>query len=458
MRQRLAFVPLALFLLVGAGMFPVLSAQQPEQAPPTSPEAEQAAPQSPQQAAPQEPQPAAPQGYTLPPEKYEKAVAYSRASYRLYFIDFAYGLLILLVVLGLRWAPKFRDWAERASGRRFVQALVFVPLLFLATDLLGLPTSIYRQVLALRYEQSVQSWPSWFWDWTKAELIGLVISVILIWILYAVIRRSPTRWWFYFWLSSLPIILLLIFIAPVVIQPLFFKFEPLAKTQPALVEEVTKVVARGGLEIPPERMFEMKASEKLKAVNAYVTGFGASKRVVFWDTTLARMTQPQALFVFGHEMGHYVLGHIYRRLAFTAAVLLLFLYLGYRFLGRLLERWGGRWAVRGVDDWASLPALLMLMSIFGFFFSPVSNSFTRYHEHQADIYGLEVIHGIVPATNTTAAEAFQILGEINLADPNPSAFIKIWLYSHPPLNERIVFAQTYDPWAKGEKPQFVEGP
>ena len=265
------------------------------------------------------------------------------------------GLLILIGVLSLRWVPKFRDLAERASGRRFVQVLVFTPLLILTVDILGMPTTLYGHWLSVRYDQSVQSWPSWFWDWTKGELIGIVISVILIWILFGVIRRSPTRWWFYFWLASLPILLFLFFIAPLVIQPLFFKFEPLQKTQPALVQEIGKVVKRGGLEIPPEKMFEMKASEKLKSVNAYVTGFGASKRVVVWDTTLARMTPDQTLFVFGHEMGHYVLGHIFKLITFTALVLLLFLFLGYRCLGWVLERWGERWAIRGTEDWASLP-------------------------------------------------------------------------------------------------------
>ena len=116
---------------------------------------------------------------------------------------------------------------------------------------------------------------------------------------------------------------------------------------------------------------------------------------------------------------------------------------------------GSRWGLRGVDDWASLPALFILLSVFGFLSSPLTNSFTRYQEHQSDVYGLEVIHGLVPDSKQAAAHAFQILGEVNLADPEPSAFIKIWLYSHPPLKERIDFALTYDPWSKGERPQFI---
>lgn len=394
-------------------------------------------------------------GYTLPPDKYEKAIAYSRARYQLYFIGFVYGLLALWAVLHFKVSARYRDWAERVSRVRFAQALVFLPPLALTLALLTLPGDIYGQWLLLKYEQSVQSWGSWLGDWAKAQLISIFVSIFLVWILYAVIRRRPTRWWFYFWLAALPILLLVFFLTPFVIEPLFFQFEPLDKTQPQLVTEIEKVVNRGGLTIPRERMFEMKASEKLKSVNAYVTGFGASKRVVVWDTTIQKTTVPETLFVFGHEMGHYVLGHVWKGIAFFAVVLLVFLYLGYRGMHWMLARWGAAWGLRGVDDWASLPALFLLLSVFGFLSSPLTNSFTRYQEHQADVYGLEVIHGLVPDSQQAAAHAFQILGEVNLADPEPSPFIKIWLYSHPPLKERIDFALTYDPWSKGERPEFV---
>ena len=445
MKRAVLFCLLTLLVL---GSFAAISAQEPAPAPPTAQPTEQTSPP------PEEKKETT--GYTLSPEKYQKAVAYARARYWLYFIGFAYGLLVLYVVLRARLAPRFRDWAEAASRVRFVQALVYVPVLTLGLAVLGLPTDLYGQWLSLQYEQSIQSWPSWFWDWTKGQLIFIVINIFLIWILYAAIRRSPRRWWFYFWLAAIPIIVLLVFLSPLVIDPLFFKFEPLEKTQPALVVEIEKVVQRGGLTIPRERMFEMKASEKYKAVNAYVTGFGASKRVVFWDTTLQKMSQGQGLFVFGHEMGHYVLGHIYRSIAFVAGVLLLFLFLGYRAMHWALGRWGEAWGIRGVDDWASLPVLMLFLSIFSFLFSPLGSSFSRYQEHEADIYGLEVIHGIVPESNQAAADAFQVLGEINLADPNPHPLIRIWLYSHPPLDERIRFAHSYDPWSKGEPPQFVK--
>lgn len=394
--------------------------------------------------------------YTLSPERRQKAVEYSKAKYRLYFISSAVGMLSLVLVILLRWGAWFRDLAERVSKRRFVQALVFVPLLMLVLGLFGLPLDGWRQSLALHYDQSVQGWGSWFWDWTKGQLIGIAISVPLVWILYGVIRRSPARWWFYFWLASLPIIVFLIFITPVIIEPLFFKFEPLDSKQPALVTEIEKVVQRGGLVIPRERMFEMTASEKLKSVNAYVTGFGASKRVVVWDTTAQKMTVPQTLFVFGHEMGHYVLGHIPKTIVFVAVVLLVFLRLGSALMQRSLSRWGAPWGIRAADDWASLPVLMALVTFFSFVASPVFSTYSRYQEHQADVYGLEVIHGIVSDSPQVAAQAFQVLGEINLSDPEPGPFIKIWLYDHPPIGERVAFAYQYDPWSKGQPSEFVK--
>ncbi|HEV2688608.1 MAG TPA: M48 family metallopeptidase [Bryobacteraceae bacterium] len=390
--------------------------------------------------------------YSLPPEKLQKAIEYAQARNWLHFVSVIYGVAVLLAVLGFGLSAKFRDWAEAASRRRFVQAAIFVPILSLATDVLSLPLGIYDQHLALRFDQSVQTWPSWLWDWTKGELVSFVIAIVLVFILYAVIRRSPRRWWFYFWLASLPILFTIIFLAPYVIEPLFFQFDPLAKQHADLVNELEKVVARGGLAIPPERMFEMKASEKLKSLNAYVTGFGASKRVVVWDTTLQKLTTPETLFVFGHEMGHYVLGHIRNSLIVGALFALILLYAGYHALHWMLRRWGPKWRIHDLNDWASLPALLLFVTVISFLTEPVTNAYSRWQEHQADIYGLEVIHGLVPNSREVAAHAFQVLGEVGLDEPNPAAFIEFWIYNHPSITDRIAFTNSYDPWpTKSEK-------
>ncbi len=439
--------------------------QRPASAPPPAGNSSQVANPSAPAATPEQAPGAAPKWritakvlrpYTLPPEKYRQAVAFSRAGNWLYFLGFAYGILIYLLVLRWRLGPKYRDWAERKSAQWSLQVVVFAPALLLSVGLLNLPRTISAHWLVLKYGLSIQGWGSWAWDWFKAQLLFVGFSTFVVWILYGVIRRNPRRWWFYFWLGALPITVFGVFVEPVIIEPLFYKFEPLVVRQPSLVTEIEKVVRRGGLPIPLERMFEMKASEKLKSVNAYVTGIGASKRVVVWDTTLAKMTTPQTLFVFGHEMGHYVLGHIRKGITFFAAEILVFLFVGYHLAYVALRRWGARWSIRGMDDWASLPLLLLLFSVFNFLAAPIDNAYSRYLEHQADVYALEVTHGIVPDSPQVGAQAFQVLGEIDLEEPAPALFIVFWRYTHPPIADRIIFAQTYDPWSVRQAPQFVK--
>jgi len=397
------------------------------------------------------------QGYTLSPEQEAQAIAYARARHELYFFDVAYGLLLLVLLLQLRVAPRFRDLAERASDNSFVQIIVFVPLILLTIDFLSLPTAIWSHRLALKYQQSIEGWGSWLVDWAKGEGVEVTIGVLLVWILYAVIRKSPRRWWLYFWLAAVPLIILGAVVEPLIVEPLFFKFTPLANSQPHLAERIESVVRRAGLDIPQSRMFVMNASSKLKAVNAYASGLGATKRVVVWDTAIQRMTEDEILFVFGHEMGHYVLGHVRDGILFSLGVLLCFLFLAYRILHWMLARWGETWAIRGADDLASLPVLILLLTVCSFLFTPVSNAFSRHLEHQADKYGLEVIHGLVPDAPVVAAHSFQVLGEMDLEEPNPSTAVKFWFYNHPPLDERMRFAQSYDPWSEGRAPEFVTG-
>ena len=393
--------------------------------------------------------------YTLPPETLAKAEALYRTRVAMMIAGTVYSFAVMALLLWLRVAPRLRDVAEGVSARRFVQALVFAPAFLLTLDVLSLPVTIYGQSLDLRYGLSVQSWPSWAWDWTKGELLGVGIGTLLVWGLYSVLRRFPTRWWFYGWLGLLPLLLLLMLVGPIYIAPLFDTFTPLESTQPALVPELEKVMARGGLSIERARMFEMAASDKVTTYNAYVTGIGASKRVVVWDNTSRDLTMPETMFVFGHEMGHYVLQHIWWSLGLAIAGLLVNLYLAHRLLRGVLARYGARWDVRGVSDWASLPVILVLMGLFSIASQPVGTAFSRYLEHQADIYGLEVTHGLSPDASQAAARAFQKLGEKALTYPTPHPLFVFWAFSHPPVHERVRFAVEYAPWARGERGRYV---
>jgi Zn-dependent protease with chaperone function len=394
--------------------------------------------------------------YTLSHEKYEKAVAYSRAGYTLYFLSYILGGIFLFLILRLGIAACFRDMAENASEKRWVQAFVFVPLLLVLVDVLDLPVEVYWHRLSLHYEQSVQRWGSWFWDWTKGEIVTVVIGIVIVLILFAVMRYSPRRWWLLAWFPLVLVLLVLVVIMPLVVDPLFNKFEPLDKSHPDLVVEIGKLTKRAGVPIPPDRMFLMVASRKTNQINAYVTGLGASKRLVVWDTLIQKTTEDETLFVVSHELGHYVLGHVWKGFLLGAAGLLVALYLLFRGLHWSLDRWGRDWKILGAEDWTSLAVLLLLLQILLFLSSPAINWFSRMQEHAADVYGLEVIHGLISNSEEVAAHSFQVLGELDLSDPNPPPFITFWLYSHPPVADRLVFAHTYDPWSKGKKPKYVK--
>src|SRR5262249_16533532 len=394
--------------------------------------------------------------YTLPPDKLAKATALYKLRGKLRIVDSIYGFVILLGLLYLGVAARFRDIAEASGKNRFVPALIFVALLLITTTALQLPLDAYQHRISREYGLSVQGWGSWFGDLLKGMLVGLIIFTLAAWGMTTLIRKSPRRWWFYTWLCAVPFVIFLIFISPLVIDPLFNDFEPLDKSNPELVTAIQRVTQRDGLEIPRERMFLMKASEKVTTLNAYVTGFGPSKRVVVWDTTIQKASTPETLFVFGHEMGHYVLNHIVIGIAGTAVGLFIGFYLLYRIGNWAFARFQQRWHMRELSDWAALVMLVLIFSIMGTLSAPIGNGFSRQLEHNADVYGLEVTHSINPNPQENAAHAFQVLGELALSYPNPSDLVVFWYADHPPIRDRVRFAHSYDPWSKGEQPKYVK--
>jgi STE24 endopeptidase len=449
---QVLWMPLLAMVLAACSASPLASGQPLLTAHPSAQQPE--TPSAPAESAPQE---AARRitAYTLPAEAYQKAKHLEKIRVAFLIVAPLYGLIVICLILRGRVAPKYRDWAESSSSKRIVQVLIFAPLIVLTMDVLGLPTGIFENWELRQYGLSVQGWRSWSWDWMKGELVSVVLGIVLITILYAVIRKSPRRWWFYFWLAILPVELLLIFLQPLVIDPMFHQFVPLSQKNPALTVALEQMVKRAGEDIPPERMFWMNASEKVTELNAYVTGFGASKRIVVWDTTIAKMTTPQIVAVAGHEMGHYVLLHIPKQIAFYSVFFFVIFYLGYRCTAGLLARWGPVWGIRGVDDWASLPVLLLVLGFFSFLATPITNAVSRHYEHQADQYALEITHGLTPDASQVAAQMFQILGEVDFEYPNPSRIDVLLTYDHPAIRDRVRFALRYNPWSNGGQGEFV---
>jgi Zn-dependent protease with chaperone function len=391
--------------------------------------------------------------YSLPPSELARARSLYHWRTALDFGSTAWSALVLLAVLNFRWAAGLAEWTASVTHKPWLQGLCFAPLILLLLSLFHLPLGMLAHHVSLSYGQSVQGWGSWLIDWVKALIIDLVSGTVVLSVLFALIRKSR-KWWLWLWILSLPMQVLVVFVLPVVVDPIFNHFEPLAQTNPALVQQLERVADKTGVSVPPSRMFLMKASEKYTSSNAYVTGFGSSRRVVVWDNTLKSSPTDEILMVFGHELGHYVLHHIERGMAIGAVVSFFFLWIGAHLARLLVRRYGARWHIASLEDWAAACVLLLVLVILTFVAEPVGNSISRMQEHQADVFGLEVVHGIVANPQKVDAESFQRLGEQSLEYPYPSPLVVFWTYTHPPIAEREAFVASYDPWRPGGHPRY----
>jgi STE24 endopeptidase len=391
--------------------------------------------------------------YTLPPEKLAKAIALSRIRNVLEIAGSIWGIAVLWLLLATRCAAWLESWAERVSQRRWVQGLVFFAAVVVITGAAGLPLEMIGHHYERAYSISVQGWGGWFGDEGKALGLTLTIGVPVLLLFNWIVRKWPRRYWLIAWVVTLPILVASILVEPL-FEPLFDKFEPLQKNHPALVMELEKVVARTGTKIPPDRMYLMKASEKTNGLNAYVTGIGATKRIVVWDTTAGQVPNDEVLFIFGHESGHYVLHHIPKGLAIYSVALFFVYWACAGFAAWMVRRYGAKWGTGELSSRTGFVVLLFAISLASFLLEPAASAVSRHFEHQADVYGQEAIHGIVADPQKTAVAAFNALGEAWLDDPNPNPFIEFWLYSHPSTQHRAEFALHYDPWANGGHGEF----
>jgi len=410
---------------------------------------------------------AAAAAYTLPPELLAKARALEAIRTAIYFGGTGWTIAALLLLVRGRMGERIAGFADRAAGARpWLAGFIAAPVWLLLLALIGLPVSLLGHEVSLHYHLSIENWAGWSVDWLKSTLLTLVVGTLVLSGLYALLRRS-TRWaWLGFWLLTLPFVVIGVFVTPLVIDPLFNHFTPLAERDPALVAQLERVVARGGLSIPASRMFVMDASRRYTGMNAYVTGFGASKRIVVWDTTLpgadasssqGPMTTDELLDIYGHEQGHYVLGHIWKGMLYSAVLLFGFYWLGLRLVQAILRRRGLAWHIaENPAEWSSLGVVLLVATVLGFLADPLANAFSRMEEHQADVYGQEVIHGLVADPQAVAVRDFNRLGRVWLEDPDPNRFMVWWTYSHPPTGDRAGFAADYDPWKPGGKPRYFQ--
>ncbi len=375
------------------------------------------------------------------PQMSQKAEEFYRSGNILWVVQQIVPILIFAGLLFTGISAKLRNLARRLGKSWFFEVVIYWVLFGLILFIIQLPITYYGEYARLHgYGLSSQEFGKWFIDTLKASAITLIVGGVIVLIVYYLIKKSPKRWWIYCALLTLPFTVLSILITPLWIDPLFNHYGPMKDK--ALEAKILHLADRAG--INGTRVFEVDKSQDTSMVNAYVTGFGQTKRIVLWDTIIAKLPTDELLFVMGHEMGHYVLHHIEKDIGFEFALnFLLFLFLSTS--PYFIKRYKKSFHIQSLSDIASLPLLFLMAQLFYLATAPISNAFSRHFEHEADRFGLEITQN-----NHAAAEAFVKLQSQNLGNPNPGMLYVLWRSTHPPLGKRITFCNTYHPWKEGE--------
>jgi STE24 endopeptidase len=371
----------------------------------------------------------------LTPREWMLSEQYSQMKNLLFFLAIPYDWLIYIVILALGLSRKFQEWAKATTKWSALQTAVYLFWLSLLVTVFTLPLNFTAYRLSKEYGINTQTFSHWLKDEMIHFWVNYVLMLMIVSVLYWLIRKFEKRWWFYAWLLSIPFIIFLTFIQPVVIDPLYNDFYPLRDKE--LEAKILALAEQAN--IPAEHVFEVNMSEKTNALNAYVTGIGPNSRIVLWDTTLKRLQEEEILFIMAHEMGHYVMKHIYWGVAGYILLTFFGLYITSRLIKWIIGRWGVYLRIREIKEISSLPLFLLVISLLNFSVSPLVNAVSRYEEHAADRYAIEL------TKNTEAAiSSFQELTRAGLSQVNPPYLVKIFRYGHPTILERIVFLNTYE--------------
>jgi Zn-dependent protease with chaperone function len=380
------------------------------------------------------------------PEPSPAALQYYRSGNVLWAIGAAVGLLIPAALLFSGGSTRLRRMAYRIGRRWFPSLLIYAVLFTLSYAVLTLPLA-YSEGYARQhaYGLSTQSLEKWLSDWLKGVAVSGVGLALVLWIPYLLLRRSPRRWWLYAGLATAPIAAFTLLVSPIVLDPLFNKFGPMEDR--VLEARILALADRAG--IPGSRVYQVDKSVDTKTVNAYVAGIGASKRIVLWDTMLTKLNPDQIVFVMAHEMGHFVLHHTLAVIIGATLLVTGSLYLVHRVADALIARFGGRFGFSRLSDIASFPLLLLLGTLVSLITAPLVLAFSRYQEHEADRFALELTRD-----NYAAATTFVRLQQENLSVPRPGPIFTFWRASHPSLGDRVDFANRYRPWETGESLRY----
>ncbi len=376
----------------------------------------------------------------IPAQSKARSDAYFEGGYWLILWDFLYGSAIALLLLQMRWSAAMRNLAEKLTRFKPLQTGFYWVEYLVVSSVLGSPLAVYEGYYREhQYGLATQTFVPWMYDQFKTLLVGLVLGGVLLVLLFGVVRRLQRTWWIWGAVLTEVFLIIVVLITPVYLMPLFNTIRPL--NDPKVTQPILSMARANG--IPAREVYEVDASKQTTRISANVSGFANTMRITLNDNLLRRGSPEEIQAVTGHEMGHYVLNHIYKDLEF----LLIVSVTGFGFLRWSLDwclaRWGARWDIRGIGDPAVLPLVVLLASIFLFVLTPVSNTQTRTDEHEADMYGINASR-----QPDGFAQAAIHLGEYRKMKPGP---VEEWIFfDHPSGYHRIRDAMRW----KAENPSL----
>ncbi len=370
------------------------------------------------------------------------SIEYSKIRNFLFFVVTPFEWLVYMAILLMGVSRYFEKVAASQSKWKLLQNAGYLFLLSFLLYVVLFPIDYYRYYLSKSYGISTQAFSSWMRDGVIDFWVNFAMTFIVVSVIYWLIQKSAKRWWLYAWLLTIPFTIFVMFIQPVVIDPLYNDFYPLKNK-----ELETKILAIADqAQIPAEHVYEVNMAQKTNALNAYVTGIGSNSRIVLWDTTLNRLTDNEILFIMAHEMGHYVEKHIYFGIAGYLLLTLIGLWITAKIMRWTIAKYGKALKIAKINDIHSLPLFLLITSFLLFASSPLSNYVSRYQETRADNYAIAMM-----GDRTAAVSAFQKLTISGLSEVNPPLLVKWFRYTHPTMLDRIMkVAEMEQP--KNDKP------
>jgi STE24 endopeptidase len=368
---------------------------------------------------------------TTAPSDSPEARKYNRIRRWLGVGEFTLGLVLLLVLLVTGWTGWIRDIAYRSQSYALA-VFLYTLMLIVISRLLSLGLDYYGFRLEHRYKLSNQKLRGWIWDEVKGLLVGAILAGLLVELLYFIIRQYPEHWWVLAWLGFLGVAILLAQLAPVILFPIFYKFEPLRDDE--LKSRLVRLGERAGTRV--RGVYKWHLSEKSKKANAALTGLGNTRRIILADTLLDNYSPDEIEAVLAHELGHHVHKHILKSIGVQAGVTFVGFWAANWALHYSIERWH---MFETISDFANLPLLILIFTLLSFFLMPALNAFSRYNERQADRYAFESIASVAPFVSS-----MNKLAEQNLAERTPSRWVEWWFHSHPGIARRVAAAAAWE--------------